>query len=408
MRKMDREMRAKTPPMGWMSWNLCGRDVNETIIRGIADAMVDRGLAAVGYEYVCIDDHWQGGRDASGNLYPCATKFPSGIKALADYVHERGLKLGIYSDAAELTCGGEVASLGFEEQDARTFAEWEVDYLKVDYCHAPEDRATAEERYTTMGRALENCGREIVFAACEWGGRRPWEWAKQAGAQVWRTTFDIRDVWETPTYDTARNGIMNAVERNAELAAYAGPGGWNDPDMLVVGLYGGGQEWMCPDGMPHCNETEYRSQMSLWCLMAAPLLATNDLRTMTDATCEILANPEAIAINQDALGAQAVRTHRLISSVDVWQKPLANGDRAIGILNRSEEVRTVQILRALPEGHRPGFQLRNLTFPASMLGGTPQHHVRDLWQHADLGAIVNEIALELAPHETKLLTLSLP
>lgn len=399
-------MRAKTPPMGWMSWNLCGREVNETIIRGVADALVTSGMAVIGYEYVCIDDHWQGGRDALGRLYPCIKKFPSGIKALADYVHERGLKLGIYSDAAEKTCGGEVASLGFEKQDARTFAAWEVDYLKYDYCYAPEDRATAVERYTTMGRALENCGREIVFAACEWGGRRPWEWAKSAGAQVWRTTFDIRDVWETPTYNTRQNGILNALERNTELAAFAEPGGWNDPDMLVVGLYGGGQEWMCPDGLPHSNETEYRSQMSLWCLMAAPLFATNDLRTMTDSTREILTNPEVIAINQDALGAQAVRTHRLISSVDVWQKPLTHGDRAIGILNRSEEARTVEILPGLPAGHAPGFQFQNLTFPATMLGVTPEHRVRDVWQRKDLGAIREKITLEIEPHETKLLCLA--
>lgn len=194
--EVNRSKLAPLPPMGWMTWNLYGERIDEKLIRSIADAMDSTGMIAAGYKYLIIDDGWQGGRDKKNNIIADPVKFPSGIKALADYVHAKGLKLGIYSDAASLTCAGYTASLHFEEQDARTFASWGIDYLKYDYCNAPADSNTAKARYTKMAQALSASGRDIVFGICEWGGRQPWFWAANAGGSVWRTTGDVRDKWK--------------------------------------------------------------------------------------------------------------------------------------------------------------------------------------------------------------------
>ncbi|HXS55806.1 MAG TPA: glycoside hydrolase family 27 protein, partial [Hanamia sp.] len=286
---------APTPPMGWMTWNFFGTDINETIIHEVADAMVNNGMVKAGYDHIMIDDGWQGGRDNKNNIIPDPKKFPSGIKALADYVHAKGLKLGIYSDAAQLTCADYTASLGFEEQDAKTFASWGIDYLKYDYCHAPSDSNTAKIRYKKMADALRSSGRLIVFSICEWGGRQPWFWAAGVGGQLWRTTGDVRDSWKSLTHN---------LDINANLSAYAGPGHWNDPDMLIVGLRG--SKGPAGDlGGTGCNDIEYQSNMSLWCMMASPLVATNDVRNMNAEANRILLNDEMIAIDQDALGKQA-------------------------------------------------------------------------------------------------------
>ena len=236
---------APTPPMGWMTWNYFGENINEKDIREMTDAMITSGMADAGYQYIFIDDGWQGGRDNQNNMIPDAKKFPSGIKALADYVHGKGLKLGIYSDAAQLTCAGYTASFGFEEQDAKTFASWGIDYLKYDYCNAPQDPITAQVRYKAMADALRNCGRDIVFGICEWGDRKPWLWAAQAGGQLWRTTPDVRDKWRSEKPYTKSTdlhslgaGILDIIDLNAGLDSYSGPGFWNDMDMLVAGLYG--------------------------------------------------------------------------------------------------------------------------------------------------------------------------
>ena len=325
---------AATPPMGWMSWNFFAEKVNEKDLKEMTDAMVASGMAKAGYDHIFIDDGWQGGRDKKNNMIADPVKFPSGIKALAKYMHDRGLKLGIYSDAAQLTCAGYTASLGFEEQDAKTFAAWDVDYLKYDYCGAPSDSATAKIRYKKMADALRKSGRDITFGICEWGERQPWHWAAQAGGQLWRTTGDVRDKWKRKPTEKWGEGIMDILDVNAELHAYAGPGRWNDPDMLVVGLYG--KKGPSGDGGgTGCTDTEYQSQFSLWAMMSAPLYATNDLRNMSEATKYILLNNEVIAIDQDVLGKQAERKIKN----DVWNvfvKPLNNGDYAIAILNRSE------------------------------------------------------------------------
>jgi alpha-galactosidase len=376
----------KLPPMGWMSWNLYGTNINEAIIKDAADYMVESGLSKVGFTYVCIDDGWQGGRDNRNNIIPDPVKFPSGIKALADYVHSKGLKLGIYSDAAQLTCEKYTASFGFEAQDARTFALWGVDYLKYDYCNAPVDKATAIERYTTMSNALKNTGRDIVFAICEWGMREPWLWASKAGGNVWRTTWDTRDVWESTKFDDTYNGLLNIYDVNIELSDYVTPNHLNDPDMLVVGLYGKGlASSIRPESKVGCTDIEYQSNMSLWCLMAAPLMISCDLKNMNQSTKSILLNKEIIAINQDSICKQAKRIiHN--RDYDVLIKPLTNGDYAVGILNRSNTQATLAI----------NFK---------HLGIEDKFKVRNVWLHTQTKNPIDSWKGVVKPHETIVLRL---
>ena len=387
---IDGSIIAPTPPMGWMTWNYFADNFNEKDIREMADAMVSSGMLKAGYDYLFIDDGWQGGRDNKNNIIPDPVKFPSGIKALADYVHSKGLKLGIYSDAAPLTCAGYTASLNFEEQDAKTFASWGIDYLKYDYCGAPDDMEIAKTRYKKMGDALRKSGRDIAFGICEWGDRKPWLWGAQVGGQLWRTTADVRDKWKS--LKPAKNakdlhgtgaGILDIVDYSMNYAAYAGPGHWNDMDMLVVGLYGK----KGPSGAlggTGCTDTEYQSQMSLWTIMNSPLAATNDLRKMNAETKRILLNTEVIAINQDALGKQAVAKVNN-EKWSVFVKPLSNGDFAVAILNRADNA-----------------QKANFSF--AELGLTGNYEIRDLWQHKVIGK-GKKWDGKVISHETKLFRL---
>jgi len=378
------DMLALTPPMGWMSWNAFGPNISETLIREIADAMVASGMRDVGYQYICIDDHWHGFR-AKGMIHPDPEKFPNGIKPVADYVHSKGLKLGIYSDAAEHTCGGEPGSYGYEQQDAQRYAEWGIDYLKYDYCGAPKDRETAIARYGTMAEELKMTDRTIVFAACEWGQRQPWDWAANIGGHLWRTTWDIRDTWDhRGRYDSGHAGIVTILDKQADLWQYAGPGRWNDPDMLVVGLRGKGIS-SSHDGANGCTDTEYRSNMSLWSLLAAPLLASCDLRTMDETTRQILTNPEVIAINQDPLGQQARRVYQQ-DEIEIWVKMLEDDHLAVGILNRSGE--TVEF---------------EATWPSIGIEG--RYGIRDLWARENCEASNTSICVSLKSHETALFRL---
>ena len=371
---------AATPPMGWNSWNTFGEKIDETVVRGAADTFVNIGLKDLGYEYVVIDDHWEGGRDRQGNLIANPKKFPSGMKALADYIHSKGLKFGIYSCAGDKTCGGEVGSNGYEEQDAKVFAGWGVDFLKYDYCNAPEDFEIAMQRYTKMGNALKNTGRPVLFSICEWGPRSPWLWGRKAGGNMWRISFDVGDMWDTPHNVRSCIGILAAIDASANHENHAGPGGWNDPDMLVVGL--SNQGFIKGGG---CSNEEYQTQMSMWCMLASPLMIGCDIRKMDEETKRILSNPEVIAIDQDKLGKQAYRVART-GSTDVWMKPLSDGSVAIALLNRGESKTEITV------------NWKDLNIDPSV-----SLKIRDLWKHADLGSFKEKFSVETAPHATVLL-----
>lgn len=367
------------PPMGWMTWNLFQGNINEQLIRETADAMVEGGFRDAGYEYIFIDDLWQGGRDRQKNIIPDPEKFPNGMKALADYVHSKGLKLGIYSDAAQLTCGGWTASLGFEEQDARTFASWGIDYLKYDYCNAPEDSATARHRYRTMANALQNSGRDIVLGICEWGQRQCEEWCEEVGGQLWRTSYDVRDMWKDIVKEGGM-GIIDIVNVTAPLAKYVRPGQWPDMDILVVGLNGTGGPSSDLGGVG-CTQTEYQTQMSMWCMMASPLAMTNDLRKVSEDDRRILLNPEIIAINQDVLGKAAERKV-MNDNYQIFVRPLADGSHAVALLNTSEKPLT-------------------LTADFASLGFAGKYTVRDVWQHKDVACNASNWKGRVMPHETR-------
>lgn len=375
---------APTPPMGWMTWNLFKGDINETLIRQTADAMVEEGFAAAGYKYIFIDDLWQGGRDAQNNIIPDPKKFPSGIKALADYVHAKGLKLGIYSDAAQLTCAGATASLGFEYQDARTFASWGIDYLKYDYCNAPEDSATARARYHTMADALQKSGRDIVLGVCEWGQRQAEEWCGQVGGQLWRTSYDVRDMWKD-TLGQGGMGILDIINITAPLAPKVSASQWPDMDMLVVGLNGKGGP-SSDLGGHGCSDIEYQTQMSMWCMLSSPLAMSNDLRKLTPEARRILLNEEVIAINQDSLGRAAERKVNT-DTYQLYVRPLSGNRHAVALLNTSDAPLT-------------------LTANFASLGLNKRYTIRNVWQHKTVATKARMWKGKVQPHETVVLVLT--
>lgn len=335
---------APTPPMGFNNWNAthCRAEFDEAMVKGIADLFVSKGLKDAGYQYVNLDDCWAlPQRDAHGKLVPDPQRFPGGIKAVADYVHGKGLKLGIYTSAGTKTCNqaGFPGALGHERSDARQFAEWGVDYLKYDNCN--NQGVDAKERYIAMRDALkaasESTGRPIVYSICEWGENKPWEWASDVG-HLWRTTGDISDNW---------NSMLSIMKRNLPLARYAGPGRWNDPDMLEVGNGG-------------MTDTEYRTHFSMWSIMAAPLLIGSDLRKVSPQTFEILGNKEVVAVDQDPLGKQGA----VVSSTGgrwVVAKEMKDGSRAVALFNETgspQRVATTAGAVGLPKAS--GYTLRDL------------------------------------------------
>jgi alpha-galactosidase len=335
---------ALTPPMGWNSWNTFRCDgLNEQLVKDMADIISTNGMKEAGYEYVNLDDCWQIGRYPDGRIMVDSVRFPSGIKALADYVHSKGLKLGIYSDAGLMTCAKRPGSFRFEEIDAQTYAEWGIDYLKYDFCNlpekleqAPDDKKmapmlrtalkgpsnyTAEQIYLPMAAALAKQDREIVFSICNWGVQEPWKWAGDI-SHLWRTTPDIRPYFKGFSLKyTVFMSIMEIVNRahKDELHLYAGPGKWNDPDMLEVG-----------NGKLTYDENV--AHFSMWAMMAAPLLAGNDLRSMSPEVLSILTNPKVIAVNQDKLGKQGYKVADT-KGVQIWMKPLSKDRWALCLLN---------------------------------------------------------------------------
>ncbi len=378
---------AATPPMGWNSWNMFGSKIHETNVRETADAIVSSGLRDCGYGYVVIDDCWskKSGRDSDGNLAADPEKFPSGMKALTDYVHGKGLKIGIYSDAADKTCAGYPGSHGFEEQDAKLWASWGFDFLKYDYCNAPTDQASAIERYSRMGEALRKTGREFLFSLCEWGGRAPHLWGKKVGGSMWRVSGDVFDswvnIWVAP-YKYYGIGVDFSIDIAADLAEYGGPGRWNDLDMLIVGLKGKGQ--IHGGGL---SFIEYQTHMSLWCMACSPLMIGCDVRNMDKDTTSLLTNREVIAINQDRLGIPARRV-KSVNHCETWKKPLADGSLAVALINR-------------------GYSGQDVLLKASDVGllDTPKT-ARNLWAGEDLPSFGEQMTQRVQPHETILLKIT--
>jgi len=360
---------ARTPPMGWNSWNKFGCDVSEQLVRGAADAIVRTGMKDAGYEYVVIDDCWQVSRDADGNIIADAKRFPSGMKAVGDYIHSKGLKFGIYSDAGRGTCQNRPGSRGYEYQDARQYAAWGVDYLKYDWCN--HDTQDSQSSYETMRDALAKSGRPIVFSICEWGSTKPWLWAGSVG-NLWRSTGDIQDHWDHKE-KWGGNGVVQILDLQDGIESYAGPGHWNDPDMLEVGNGG-------------MTNTEYRSHFSLWCLMAAPLMAGNDLEHMSDETHAILTNKELIAVDQDPAGIQAKRVKK-DNGLEVWVKQLSNGGRAVGLLNRSAMEAEISA------------QWIDLGYPENL-----RAEVRDLWEHKSVGSHKGSYSAKVPSHGVVVVT----
>lgn len=352
---------ALTPPMGWNSWNHFGCNVSSSLIRGVADAMAGNGMRDAGYQYVVIDDCWQVARDAKGNIVADSVRFPGGIKPLADYVHSKGLKFGIYTDAGRKTCEGRPGSYGYEAQDARSYAAWGVDYVKIDWCNS--EGLDAPTQYAKFRDALAASGRPIVFSICEWGQNRPHEWAPATG-NLWRTTGDISDNWDS---------MIANFDMSSQYAHVAKPGAWNDPDMLEIGNGG-------------LSRDESRAHMSLWAIAAAPLIAGNDVRTMGDSTRdariarEVLLNREVIAVDQDSLGVQARMISNNRSELQVWARPLKDGSRAVVLLNRSNVPARMNANWA-----RMGFQ--NTTT-----------RVRDLWAQKDTTVTGGGYGVNVPPH----------
>lgn len=356
---------ARTPPMGWNSWNKFAGHVDDAAVRGMADAMATNGMKAAGYLYINIDDTWEGERDAHGTL-TTNKKFPD-MRALADYVHSKGLKIGIYSSPGPNTCAGYEGSYGHEDQDARTYAAWGIDYLKYDWCGARNLYTDEEMRavYQIMGDALLKAGRPIVYSLCQYGRADVWKWGAEVGGNAWRTTGDIRDNWDS----MAKIGFAQD-----ELAAWTKPGHWNDPDMLEIGNGG-------------MSDDEYKVHMSLWSILAAPLLAGNDLRSMTPAIHEILTNREVIAIDQDVAGKQG---RRIASSgeQEIWARPLFDGGQAIGLFNRGGEPAKIAVTWS---------ELGMKTAPT---------RTRDLWAHSDVKVDGSEYSVMVPAHGVVMLRVS--
>ncbi len=366
---------AMTPPMGFNTWNKFGCNVSDELVRGMADAVVQSGMKDAGYQYVVIDDCWQVKRDGSANIVVDAQRFPSGMKAVADYVHSKGLKFGIYSDAGSKTCAGRPGGLGHEYQDAVMYASWGVDYLKYDWCSTTTQDAKAS--YANIRAALDASGRPIVLSICEWGKSQPWLWGKEVGGNLWRTTGDIQDRWggkqKWPDGSCCALGVVDILDQEADLYSYAGPGHWNDPDMLEVGNGG-------------MSTTEYRSHFSLWAILAAPLMAGNDLRKMPAEIHDILANKEVIAVDQDAMGRQARRVWKE-ADLEVWGKQLQDGGRAVVLLNRGASVQPITVT------------WEQIGYPGHLSAA-----VRDLWGHKDLGKLTGKFSTPVESHGVVMVT----
>ena len=353
---------ALTPPMGWNTWNTFFCDISEEKIKGAADSLISSGMKDAGYEYIVVDDCWQIARDSKGVIVVDSIKFPNGIKSLVDYVHSKGLKFGIYSDAGTMTCQSKPGSYNHEEIDAKTYADWGVDYVKFDWCFTTGE--DAQTQYTKMSKALTSTSRPIVFSICEWGLSSPWLWAHSVG-NLWRTTNDIQPCWNC-TQTWGGMGWTVIINKVANLSRYSGPGHWNDEDMLEVGNSG-------------LSDIESQAHFSMWCILASPLMAGNDIRIMSKYTKSLLTNKELIAVDQDSLGIQGTRIMKDYGS-EIWCKPLNDSSKAIAFFNRSAYSTKMTL-----KWNQIGFLDGNAT-------------VRDLWLHSDLGQIKDSIQVTIPSH----------
>jgi len=355
---------APTPPMGWNSWNRFGPFISERLVLETADALISSGMRDAGYRYIVIDDAWhESVRDDAGDLTENRWAFPHGMRWLAGEIHRRGLRFGLYTDAGTKTCQGYPGSLGNEIRDATRFANLGVDFVKVDWCHTEGLRGRTT--YPKWIEAIRASGRPMVLSICEWGRDKPWEWAGPVG-HMWRTTGDIADTWDS---------VMSILDRQADLHSYAGPDHWNDPDMLEVGNGG-------------MSEDEQRAHFSLWAVIAAPLMAGNDVRAMTASTCAVLTAPEVIAVDQDALGRQGRRVGQG-PTTEVWARELASGARAVALLNRGDTPATI-VAHWIELGIDPARKAM----------------VRDLWGRIDRGAFDDGYEASVAPHSAALVSVT--
>jgi len=363
---------ARTPPMGWNSWNkFACKGLNEHVVRATADAIAGNGMKDAGYQYVNIDDCWQTGRDANGNIVVDQEKFPSGIKALADYIHSKGLKFGLYTDVGTKTCAGRPGSIGHEYQDAQQYAAWGVDYVKEDWCNTLPGQ-NAESSYTLMRDALAATGRPIVFSICEWGKNKPWLWAGSVG-NLWRATDDIQDCWDCKR-SWGGNGVAQIIDLMAPIESYSGPGHWNDPDMLEIGNGG-------------MTTEEYRAHFSMWAMFAAPLLVGTDVANMSADTKSILLNRAVIAVDQDPLGQAGTRVKKE-GDLEVWSRQLADGSRAVALLNRSANPLSI------------GVAWTDIGYPA-LLRAT----VHDLWSDKVVNDQTGHYAAQVPSHGVVMITI---
>ena len=369
---------AMTPPMGWNSWNTFATSIDEKLVKGTADIMVSSGMAAAGYNYIVLDDGWMTKeRDANGDLVPDPVKFPNGMKAVVDYVHSKGLKFGLYNCAGTQTCAGYPGTRGYEYQDARFYAKLEIDFLKYDWCNTKG--ITAPEAYSTMSNALKTAGRPIVFSLCEWGDNQPWEWGKPIG-NLWRISGDIYPCFDCE-FKHPENwsswGFMKIVEMRKDIRKYSGPDHWNDFDMMEVGN--------------EMNDTEDKSHFAMWCMMASPLVAGNDFRKMSKETLAILTNKELIAVNQDKSGIQGFK-YSAEDGLEVWVKPLSDGNWAVTFLNRSEVAKKINFewkkhtIKDADFGYEADF--RKTVFK-----------LKDLWENKEIGNTKKNFVSDLAPHD---------
>ncbi|MBQ7783131.1 MAG: glycoside hydrolase family 27 protein [Oscillospiraceae bacterium] len=366
---------AHTPPMGWNSWNTFSWNINAELIKTIADYMVSTGLKDEVYEYIVIDDCWSEKQRVNGRLVPDKNKFPDGIKPVADYVHSKGLKFGMYSCAGTHTCAGYPGSFEHEFDDAETFAEWGVDYLKYDYCYKPS-AADGANLYKRMGMALRNCGRDIVFSACNWGNDDVHSWIRESGANLFRSTGDIQDNWES---------VKRLALSQIGKECYGGVYCHNDMDMLVVGMHGkSDNEWIA-DVVGGCSDTEYKTHFALWAIMNSPLMIGCDIRSMTDTTREILMNKDVIAINQDieCRGPYCIKQWNNPENVFALIKPLSGGDYAVGMFNFGDKTSEMSL------------QFYDIGLPSASGRGL---EVYDCYKHETIGTYTYSIAVEIPSH----------